>query len=53
MNSRDRLIARATTEVFCNGGLIPIDLQTEMLGEGLDAGAIEAQLQDEMFEVQA
>jgi hypothetical protein len=45
---RERLIARAATRVFCDGGRIPLDLHFEMLGEGLDAQAIEHQLQDDL-----
>lgn len=47
--TREQLIAKAATEVFTDGRC-SLDTHFAMLGEGLDAGAIEHELVDEIGE---
>lgn len=47
--NREQLIAAASTAVFTDGA-VPLDLHFAMLGEGLDAQAIEHDIKQDIDE---
>lgn len=49
VTTREQLIARAANAVFTDGR-VPLDLHVAMLGEGLDAQAIEQDIEADIHE---